>query len=1290
MELNEKMNNKSVMAWWMRRRLSLQSRALSQTKRAATMLTMSHGVVAIVLVLWALWHVAMPALAQTGGRVAIVGVNDENFPAVSLFLDVADVNGAPVGGLAAANFTLLEDGRPVAVQAVTTDASQPVALLLALDRSTDATTWAAVQGAAASLIASLGEQDQVAITTIFEEVQPVLEFTTNKDAALAALAGVTPGGAFSAINPAIVDAVGRFNENLPARRAIIVVADAPDNISTVTPDAVVTQVSGQGTPVYIVGYGERVQAEPTFAQIATATGGSFFAIAAANDLQTALTSLLPQLRQGYRVDFVSSVSADNLPHTAQVQVVAPNVTGSAEAPFVARPSTIDVTLPGLVPGQPVAGVVNLLASASLSGTVASVEYLVDGVAIGAAPDLATPVVWDTSTLAAGLHQLTVIVTDSVGNRGEASIEVLIPESSPRLDLLNVDHTNFPRVTAFVDAFGNNGLPLVGLNAQSFTVSEDNRPVDPAQVSVNVDATQPLNLVLVLDRSVPVADWAQLRNTANALIDALRPQDQMAIYAFAATPSVVQTVTGDKNTLKSALAVVEAVPPAPATTPPTPSTDNGLHQALLDATNLATTLPEGRRAVVVLTNGTDNTGQVALPDLIATLQAQPVPVHILAFGVDGQSAGTLAAIAQLAGGNSVAVNNATDVRAALQTLTLLLQQGYRLDFTSGLQADDTNHTLTVALAAGGMAAETTSQFIARSRPITVTFPNVEDGATVSGALNLTAQADAPAPITSVVYRLNGDILAEVADTNFSIVWNSDTVAPGDYTVVADVVDAAGNQGTASVSFTVVAPVILAAALAPANSDGDILLGDEVTVNADVTVFNGQARVDFLVDGELVSTDTQPPFSATFDSARFGVGSHTIVVVARDNAGHEVSNTLDIVFVAPPIPTPEPTTTATSFPAVPLSMPTFNWWSVFKWVAIVVIALVALAIVFSALSSARKRADEQKLMPMRLALSNLGNVATGYLLRGEDPAGILEFRFSLNGVALGLPPVARLTDDHAGAPEVSARGASGRPSFGGVQLPNIPKVEGVEVDGSTVGNALDKLQEVSMVGRIIADILTTIALFLPSSLGRPLRSVAMQIRRGQMLANRVRYVRRQVDRLNQTETGQKVVQGTQEAAEQVGRVATAETTRTTVAQGATRAGGVLQSTAAAAVAGAKRTANSLYDLSGTGGAAVAGGNGANGAVVASGSRQWVYVPPVNPGETVNIDVMVGANARHVSDGHQPFRILSRALGDENAVPVVEEGSIRIAKTSPWPSLMRFVLAGVVLLVAIALIWLLATTL
>jgi VWFA-related protein len=738
-----------------------------------------------VLLLGLLWGAPLPLHAQAPatGRISIAGVEDQNFPSVSLFLDMVDANGTPVSGLTAAAFTLQEDGQPALIGALTADPSAPLALLLTLDRSTDVNTWAAVQGAVAATIDALEEEDQVAITTIAEQVQAVQGFTNNQESARNALAGVTPGGQFSAINPALIDAVGRFNDELPPRRAIVLVADAADNISGVTTADTIAQLAGQGIPVYIVGFGDRVQASADFAQIAAATGGGFFPVASANELQATLLSLLQTLRLGYRLDFVSSIQADNQPHAAQVQVNAPTVQGVATADFVARPSTLTVTLPSLVSGQPVAGVINLTAAVTASGPIASVEFRVDDQPIGTTPDPALPVVWDTSSLSPGPHTLSVVVTDVVGNRGEAAVEIRIAAAAPRLDLIGVDSGDFPRVTTFVDAFGANGLPLVGLSGQSFVVSEDNQIVNPAQVTAQVDATQPVHLILVLDTGVTAADWAQVRNAANSMIDGLRPQDQLAIYTFAAVPTLLQGATSDRNQLKAALATVQPTPPTPE------ANDNGLNQALLDAVNFASTLPTGRRAIVVVTNGLDNSGQIALNDALNVIEAQTTPIHLIGFATDALTAGTLAGIAQVGRGNSVTVNAAADVRSALQTLLLLLQQGYRIGFTSGLQADDLSHSLTVSLAGVGIDAEARSDFIARSRPITLTIPNVTAGSTVAGPVNLTAQAEAAAPLVAVEYRLNGDLLASVADTTFSVIWNSDTVSPGEYTLEVIATDAA---------------------------------------------------------------------------------------------------------------------------------------------------------------------------------------------------------------------------------------------------------------------------------------------------------------------------------------------------------------------------------------------------------------------------------------------------------------------------------------------------------------------
>ena len=65
------------------------------------------------------------------------------------------------------------------------------------------------------------------------------------------------------------------------------------------------------------------------------------------------------------------------------------------------------------------------------------------------------------------------------------------------------------MAAFVDVYGPNGLPVAGLDGRSFTLSEEGRAIDPADVTAQMDASQPVQVVLVLDRSVEASDWTQL-------------------------------------------------------------------------------------------------------------------------------------------------------------------------------------------------------------------------------------------------------------------------------------------------------------------------------------------------------------------------------------------------------------------------------------------------------------------------------------------------------------------------------------------------------------------------------------------------------------------------------------------------------------------------------------------------------------------------------------------------------------------------------------------------------------
>src|SRR5260221_8033969 len=129
----------------------------------------------------------------------------------------------------------------------------------------------------------------------------------------------------------------------------------------------------------------------------------------------------------------------------------------------------------------------------------------------------------------------------------------LPQTTgPTVAVTGVDSKAFPTVTANLTVTGNNGLPLVGLTASNFTVTEDGKPVAPASLALDSDISQQLNLVLAVDVSVPGSGLAQVQSAADDFIATLSPTDQVAIISFYDQVDMVQTFTSDKSSLKAAI------------------------------------------------------------------------------------------------------------------------------------------------------------------------------------------------------------------------------------------------------------------------------------------------------------------------------------------------------------------------------------------------------------------------------------------------------------------------------------------------------------------------------------------------------------------------------------------------------------------------------------------------------------------------------------------------------------------------------------------------------------------
>jgi Ca-activated chloride channel homolog len=142
-----------------------------------------------------------------------------------------------------------------------------------------------------------------------------------------------------------------------------------------------------------------------------------------------------------------------------------------------------------------------------------------------------------------------------------------------------------------------GAPLPGLRREDFRIFEDDR----AQPIVYFDASnQPASVALVIDASpsvLPESD--EMKQAANALIDALAPLDQAAVLDFSAHTYLQLPFSDAREAIRRAVARVDVKQLLEDTG------GSNIYEAVYLAANELFPGRSGRKAIVVLTDGQDS-------------------------------------------------------------------------------------------------------------------------------------------------------------------------------------------------------------------------------------------------------------------------------------------------------------------------------------------------------------------------------------------------------------------------------------------------------------------------------------------------------------------------------------------------------------------------------------------------------------------------------------------------------------------------------------------------------------
>lgn len=346
-----------------------------------------------------------------------------------------------------------------------------------------------------------------------------------------------------------------------------------------------------------------------------------------------------------------------------------------------------------------------------------------------------------TTLAALIFLLSLIV---VGNVSAQTSGSLIIHDIERV--VNEDGDSYT-VSVLLSALDSEQLPIPELTAQDFSVMEDSQAVEINEVEMMRDL--PISVILVMDVSGSMQGnrLTMAKTAISDFIKSLYRGDEIAIYTFNEEIQEIVPLTDDLNQARDTFEGAEIYAGG----------GTCLFDATYYATQRASDLPEGRQAVVVLSdgydtiNGTDTCSTYTVGDILSLSEEldQHIPIYTIGIGTD-IDAESLGAIADETGGTFTQSTDNSYLPQLFEQLANRLSSEYQLTYTS--TNDPGKHELTVQVK--GLSAEKEFELPGLPPVISVAYP--EEGQVLEPGVNTIklSLVERGIPIDTLTFKLNG--------------------------------------------------------------------------------------------------------------------------------------------------------------------------------------------------------------------------------------------------------------------------------------------------------------------------------------------------------------------------------------------------------------------------------------------------------------------------------------------------------------------------------------------------------
>jgi VWFA-related protein len=264
---------------------------------------------------------AAPEATPSQSPARVTQIDAAHYPDITLYVGVTGPDGQPVGGLAARDFDVTEDGQPVTIDDFA-GAAGPISTVLVIDRSASMDENDKIEGAqdaARSFVEQMRPGDQTELITFNQTTSVAERFTNNQDELLRAIDHIDADGG-TALYDSMVAGVDAL-KNVTGRRALLLLTDGQDcRESSICPDEygsrrsldqAIAYAEQQGQPVYVIGLGDRAGDERdgidegVLRKIADETSGEYFYAPSGDQLAELYAALASGLQQEYTLTYRS-------------------------------------------------------------------------------------------------------------------------------------------------------------------------------------------------------------------------------------------------------------------------------------------------------------------------------------------------------------------------------------------------------------------------------------------------------------------------------------------------------------------------------------------------------------------------------------------------------------------------------------------------------------------------------------------------------------------------------------------------------------------------------------------------------------------------------------------------------------------------------------------------------------------------------------------------------------------------------------------------------------------------